>query len=148
MNNWPQTSIDTEKAITMCFACGSDNPIGLKLNFRWENKTATAEFTPTELHQGWSGILHGGIVSCLLYEALTYAAYFDGLDCITAKMETRLRRPAMIGEPLILTSNIAKKTRKLVETRATLSLKDGTVVADGNATMFVVNTRQRTENDR
>jgi len=126
----------------MCFACGRDNPIGLKLNFEWDNNTARAEFTPSQFHQGWSGIVHGGIIGCLLDEAMTYAPYFEGLDCITAKMELRLRHPALIGESLIITSSITKKTRKLVETKATISLKDGTLVAEGTATMFVLHSKE------
>ncbi len=138
MNNWPQISIDTKKSLNMCFACGRDNPIGLKLNFKWDNNRATAEFTPSKFHQGWSGIVHGGIINCLLDEAMTYAPYFEGLDCITARMQARLRRPALVGEPLIITSSITKKTRKLVETKAAISLKDGTPVAESTATMFIV----------
>lgn len=142
MNNWPQVSGDMVKDATMCFVCGRNNPIGLKLNFKWDNNTAKAEFTPTELHQGWSGIVHGGIVSCLLDEGLTYAAYFAGIDCITAKMQVRLRRPALVGELLVITSSISKKTRKLVETQAVISRKDGTPVAEGTATMYIVGTRK------
>ena len=81
-------------------------------------------------------------MGCLLDEGLTYAAYFEGINCITARIQVRLRRPALIGEPLVITSSITKKTKRLVETRATISLKDGTPVAEGTATMFVVGTRE------
>ena len=141
MNIWPQVSIDTEKSLTMCFGCGQDNPVGLKLQFSWDNEIAGAEFTPNKSHQGWSGIVHGGIIGCLLDEAMTYAPYFQGIHCITAEMQVRLRRPALIGEPLIITSSIAKKTRRLVETKATISLKDGTLVAESTATMFVIHSK-------
>ena len=142
MSIWPQVSIDTEKSLTMCFACGQDNPIGLKLNFEWDNGTVRAEFTPGQFHQGWSGVVHGGIIGCLLDEAMTYAPYFEGLDCITAKMEMRLRRPALVGEHLVITSSITRKTRKLVETKAAISLKDGTLVAEGTATMFILRLKE------
>ena len=141
MKTWPQISIDTEKSLAMCFGCGQDNPIGLKLNFKWDNKTVRAEFTPNKFHQGWSGTVHGGIIGCLLDEAMSYAPYFEGIHCITAKMQVRIRRPALIDEPLIITSSTIKKTRKLVETKAAISLKDGTLIAEGIATQFVINTR-------
>ena len=35
----------------LCFACGADNPIGLKLLFRFEDGKAKAEFTPGPYHQ-------------------------------------------------------------------------------------------------
>ncbi len=141
MTNWPQISIDMEKDIGMCFACGKDNPIGLKLQFDWDGKTARAEFTPSELHQGWSGIVHGGIISCLLDEAISYATRFEKLHTVTAKLQVRIKSPIPIGEPLSITGNITKKSRKLVETKAAIFLKDGTPVADATGTHFVLNTR-------
>ena len=141
MVNWPQISIDTDKGYSMCFGCGQDNPIGLKLNFNWDGKTAMAEFTPTKFYQGWSGLVHGGIITCILDEAMGCAALFGGVKCITAKMQVKLRRPALIDEPLIITSSIIRNTRRLVETKANISLKDGTPVAEGTATQFVINTK-------
>ena len=141
METLPQISIDTEKSLAMCFGCGKENPIGLKLKFKWDNGTARAEFTPNEFHQGWSGIVHGGIISSLLDEAMSNAPYFEGIPCLTAKMQVRIRRPALTGERLIITASITKKSRRLVETRAAISLEDGTPVAESMATMFVINSK-------
>jgi len=142
MKNWPQISVDTERGYSLCFGCGQKNPIGLKMSFQWDGKTARAEFTPNKSHQGWFGIVHGGIIGCLLDEAMSYAPYFEGIHCITAKMQVRIRRPALIGEPLIITSSITLKTKRLVETRAAIALKDGTPVAESTATMFVIDSKQ------
>ena len=142
MKNWPQISVDTEKGYRLCFGCGRDNPIGLKLSFQWDGKTARAEFTPTELYQGWSGLVHGGIMICLLDEAMAYAALFEGMNCVTAKMQVKLSRLAPIDEPLIITASTIKKTRKLVEAKAAISLKDGTLIAEGTATQFVIKTSE------
>jgi uncharacterized protein (TIGR00369 family) len=143
MANWPQVSVDVEKELEMCFACGQKNPIGLKLKFGWDGKVARTEFTPNKLHQGWAGVVHGGIISCLLDEAMSYAALFSGANSLTAKMQTRFRRPLQIDEPLTVTASLTKKTRKVVEAKAEMSLKDGTVVADSTATMFVLGQRKK-----
>jgi uncharacterized protein (TIGR00369 family) len=143
MTNWPQVSIDMEKELNMCFACGQKNPIGLKLSFSWDGKVARTEFTPSELHQGWGGVVHGGIIGCILDEAMSYATLFNGVKSLTAKMQTRFRRPLEIGEPLIITASVTKKTKRLIEAKAEMSLKDGTPVAESTATMFVIS--QRTE---
>jgi len=140
---WPDIQIDTNRDYSLCFVCGKNNPIGLKLDFRQEGKTARAEFTPTEFYQGWHGIVHGGIIACLLDEAMSYAALFEGVNCITASMKIRLRRPVAIGEPLIITGLIIKKMRRLVETGGNISLKDGTPVAEATATHFVLNSKPK-----
>ena len=102
MVNWQQLAVDFDKRYSMCFGCGQDNPIGLKLNFKWDGKTARTEFTPGKLYQGWAGLLHGGIIICILDEAMGYAAIFEGMNCVTAKMQVKLIRPALIDEPLII----------------------------------------------
>ena len=134
----PQVSINTDLSEGLCFGCGQNNPIGLKLSFRQDGKTVRAEFTPSKLYQGWPGVVHGGIIICMLDEAMSYAAHFEGISCLTAKMEIKFRSPVQIEEPLIITSSITRNTRKLVETEAKVCLRDGTVVAEGTATQFVV----------
>jgi len=142
MANWPQVSVDTEKEFYMCFVCGQKNPVGLKLNFAWDGKTARAEFTPGKFHQGWSGVVHGGIISCVLDEAMSYAALFEGVNTITAKMQARFKRPVQIGEHVVITGWVTKKSRRLVEAKGEVSLKDGTPIADSTATMFILSPRE------
>ncbi|MBC8429389.1 MAG: PaaI family thioesterase, partial [Dehalococcoidia bacterium] len=118
------------------------NPCVLKLNLERGGKSARADFTPNKFHQCWSGLFHGEIKSRLLDEAITYNPLFEGVSSLTAKMQTRFRRPAQIDEPLIITASLTKKTRKLVEAKAEISLKDSTLVADSTATMFILNQRE------
>ena len=134
----PRVSINTDLSGGLCFGCGRNNPIGLKLSFRWDGKTARAEFIPGELHQGWPGLVHGGIITCLLDEAMSYATHFEGISCLTAKMEIRLKRSASVTEPLVITSCVTRNSRKLLETKAQVSLRDGTLVAEATAKQFVV----------
>ena len=126
-----------------CFVCGDDNPIGLKLQFRRDGKTARAEFTPTKFYQGYSGVVHGGIIATILDEAMGYATRCANMNCVTASMQTRLRRPALIGEPLIITSSMTENRRRLVTTKATVSLKDGTAVAEATARQFVIDQKPK-----
>ncbi len=137
MRTRSQLSLNTSPDYSYCFACGRDNPIGLKLRFEWDGTTARTEFIPHEQHQGWEGIVHGGIIISLLDEAMAYAAFFEGLACVTAEVKARLKLPAPVNEPLTVTGWLTKKTRKLLESRSTVALKNGTVIAEGNAVHFV-----------
>lgn len=134
----PQVSINTDMSEGLCFGCGQNNPIGLKLSFEWDGRTARTEFTPDKLYQGWPGLVHGGITTCMLDEALAYAARFEGKNCVTTKMETRFRRLASVEEPLIITASVTRNTRRLIETKAQVSLRDGTVIAEARAKHFVI----------
>lgn len=143
MTNWPKLSVDIDKDFDMCYACGQKNPIGLKLKFDRHGDGVRAEFTPSELHQGWSGVIHGGIIGCILDEAMSYAALAAGVNSLTARMQTRFKRPLPTGQSLVITAHITKQTRKLIETKAEMRLKaDGTPIADSTGTMYVHSQRE------
>jgi len=122
----------------MCFGCGRNNPCGVKLRFHWDGKVAKSEFTTTELHQGWKDIIHGGILTTLLDEAMAYAAYFENVAGVTGTMEVKFRRPVSIGQQLKITAWITNRERRFAETRAQLTLSDGTVVAEAKATQYII----------
>ncbi len=81
----------------MCFVCGRDNPIGLRLTFETDGQCVVTEFTPRPEHQGYPGVLHGGIASALLDEVLGRTAIAYGRFMMTAQMEVRYRVPIPIG---------------------------------------------------
>jgi acyl-coenzyme A thioesterase PaaI-like protein len=143
MGIWPQVNMDLPEGYSHCFGCGQDNPIGLKLKFERDGKGVKGQFVAGEQYQGWPGYLHGGIVGCLLDEAMSYAALFEGQRSLTARMEMRLKKLVPINEPLTITGAVIRKTRKVIECISAVSLKDGTIVAEGKATQFVVGTNTK-----
>jgi acyl-coenzyme A thioesterase PaaI-like protein len=130
------------KGYDMCFGCGETNPIGLKLKFKWDGTTARAEFTAGKNLQGWSGYIHGGIIACILDEAMGTVAMCAGYTNVTAKMQTRYRKMAPIETPLLVSCTITNKTSRLIETDAKLSLQDGTVLAEATSTQFIIGPRE------
>ena len=130
----PQISIGISD---LCFGCGQNNPCGLKLKFEWDGKQVRGEFTPNKFHQGWEGIIHGGIITTILDEAMGYAAFYEDIRCVTGAMQTRFKRPLLIDEPIIVTASLTKKTRRFVETEAKVTLMDGTLIAECTAMQYV-----------
>ena len=96
----------------LCFACGPDNPIGLKIVFRYEDGKAKAEFTPGPYHQSWDGVFHGGLLALCLDEAGGYAVYFQGIKALTARMDMRLRKTIRPGKRFISPGKSGKKTAR------------------------------------
>jgi len=118
-----------------CFACGSDNPHGLRLKFHYFRPgTCQAEFVPEQRHQGWKGILHGGIVSTLLDEALAHAV--GGADggggasgAVTAELTVRFKKPVRIGSRIILTGKMENDQGRMVEAVSELTDENGLLLA-------------------
>ena len=133
----PKVTLNSDLNEGFCFGCGINNPIGLKLKFIRDGDSLRTEFTPHEHHQGWPGLLHGGILACLLDEVMSNAAYATGNTCLTASITVRQRKPVEVGIPLVITARITRHRKKLIETEGTVCLKDGTVIAEGSAKQFV-----------
>ena len=122
----------------LCFACGEENPIGLKLKPIYDGEKVRAEFTPGEFHQGWGSMVHGGILYTLLDEVTAYAILCHGVDFgVTAKSEVRFKEVVPIGEPIQISAWVTKLTKRLVETKGVLALKDNTVIAEGSSLFYV-----------
>jgi acyl-coenzyme A thioesterase PaaI-like protein len=133
----PKVTLNTDLNEGFCFGCGQNNPIGLKLNFTRDGDVIRTEFTPDKAHQGWPGLLHGGILGCLLDEAMSNIAYATGNTCLTASIEIRLRQPVKVEVPLVITAWVTRQRKKLIETAGQACLKDGTVIAESTAKQFI-----------
>ena len=144
METWPKVELSPQEGYNMCFGCGKDNPIGLKLKFTWDEKTKTAstEFIPVDNLQGWNGYLHGGITAFLLDEAMGWVAMFAGYNNVTARMQVRYRQMVPIGKSYTVTCSITRKAKRLIETAAVLADKDGNIYAEATSTQFVVGLRE------
>ena len=72
MSIWKDAALWDTKDVPMCFGCGRDNTIGLKLDFHQEGESVRAEFIPGEMYQGWPGVVHGGLICTMLDEVIGY----------------------------------------------------------------------------
>jgi acyl-coenzyme A thioesterase PaaI-like protein len=123
----------------MCFVCGMENPIGLKQFFYEDgNGRVMTTFTPGEEHQGYPGVLHGGIAATLLDEVLGRVIIGRGEWLMTARIEIRYKKMIPLDQSLTIVGEVVRKTRRLVEARGELLLADGSVAVTATATYLPV----------
>ena len=121
-----------------CFVCGPKNPIGLKLDFTFNGKTISTEFTPQKEHQGYMNIVHGGIISTLLDEVMVKLAIEMDLPAVTAHMDIRLRKAVNVGEKIIFIAEMVRNTRKTIEIYAKAVIADDILVADAKGKLIKI----------
>ena len=120
-----------------CYVCGKDNPAGLQAGFEVDKnaRTITGRFTPRQEHEGWQGIVHGGIVATLLDEAMVKLAAHLGIPAVSAEITVKFRAPAAPGEELVISGRIVKEANRLIEAEATVS-KGLIVVAEAKGKLL------------
>lgn len=113
-----------------CFGCSVENERGLGLVFRRGEGLVEAQTTLGHAFAGYDGLVHGGIVSTLLDEAMGWAILeLAGRFAVTRSLTVDFRRPVFIGKPLTIQARIAGE-----ETDGALRVEAG--VTDGRGRLL------------
>ncbi|MHB1126881.1 MAG: PaaI family thioesterase [Bacillota bacterium] len=114
---------------TKCFGCGPDNPVGLKLKFVEDGDLFYTDFVPQDIHQGYDGMVHGGITTAVLDELMANHVMAKGIWVVTVEIGVRFLHPVPIGEKVRFVSRIINSNRRLYEVEGWAELPDGKVAA-------------------
>jgi acyl-coenzyme A thioesterase PaaI-like protein len=135
----------------MCFVCGKRNPIGLKVDFELDraNLRIHGRFVPRTEHQGYTGIMHGGLVSTLLDEAMVKLLWDAGIHAVSASLQVKLIRPARVGETIVITGWVDADRGRVIHTGARLEDLSGAVLAEATGKCVRVSSKEerRAESD-
>jgi acyl-coenzyme A thioesterase PaaI-like protein len=113
-----------------CFGCGDLNPAGLKLEFRTEGRKAVADFLPQEQHQGYAGLVHGGVAATALDEAMGWAMRPLGVWSVTGKMEVRYRQPLPLHQRAVVSGEVTRNRGRWLEVRGEIRNEEGRLMAE------------------
>ncbi|WP_028844689.1 PaaI family thioesterase [Thermodesulfovibrio thiophilus] len=120
-----------------CFVCGKQNPKGLKAVFIHGNGRSQAVIVLDKEYQGYSGIVHGGIISALLDEACVYAANSLGYNTVTAELKTRFKKPAYPGETITVEAQATQLKSKLIEAKAWIKNSENSIIAEAESKLII-----------
>lgn len=121
------------KVDNMCFACGRGNPIGLRLEFRFVADDYTTTFEVRPEHQGWAGVVHGGLLATVLDETMARLLWEKEINAITGRLEVRYHKPVQVGDTVEVRGRITRQRPPIVMTAAEAVGNDGSVVAEATA---------------
>ena len=124
--------------IGMCFACGQKNPIGLKLEFTEEGDYYKTQFIPEDAHQGYTDILHGGIMSTIMDEIMGRYLYIKEIIALTVELNVRFKKAVKIGQKLIIEGRIVNNRGRIIEMKGVAKLENGLVVAEATGKFIKV----------
>jgi uncharacterized protein (TIGR00369 family) len=129
---------------SMCFICGQRNPIGLKIEFDVDDENLTIEgsFVPRSEHQGYTGMMHGGLACALLDEAMVKVLWESGITAVSATLNVRLAKPVPLGERVIIEGRVTSRRGRVYNMAASLKNEAGTVLAQAEGKCVQVSRKE------
>ena len=126
-SSWkPLAKVDRE-----CFACGPENKYGLRMNFESNGAMLRSRLTLEKQFCGWSNLIHGGILSTILDETMSWTVIsLTGSFMLTKGMQVNYLKPVRVGMTVTATGQITKRIGdRKVEVEAEIADQDGRICA-------------------
>ncbi len=118
-----------------CFGCSPINPSGLQMKFYTTDASVFSEVTVPKHLCGWNNLIHGGVLSTILDEIMSWAAiYLLKRITLTKSMTIDFLKPVYIGHPLKAEGKVLElKGKHEAVMEGILSNSDGTIYTRSTA---------------
>ena len=119
-----------------CFACSPRNTAGLQMKFFTHAESVYSRVTIPEHLCGWNNVAHGGVVSTILDEAMSWAAmYLLKRVSLTQTMSVEFIKPVIMGTVMEAESNVVElRGRRDAIIKGVLTNTEGKVCATSTGT--------------
>ena len=121
-----------------CLACGSENPIGLRVRLRFDDRWVWSEYRPSETYRTADGRIAPALFTVLLDEmAWWLGALATGEAGVTTDIHIAFHRPTHpFGEPLLAVGSrdrvaVTDEKGHFWRTETAVLAADGTLLASG-----------------
>ena len=96
-----------------CFACSPINPAGLHMEFFTDDRSVFSSLVIPDHLCGWDNIVHGGIVSTILDEIMSWSAIYLLQNYILTKSITvDFLKPVFVGDQVRAVGQVGAQTGK------------------------------------
>ncbi|MBC8428726.1 MAG: PaaI family thioesterase [FCB group bacterium] len=82
-------------------------------------------------------MLHGGIISTLMDEAMAYAVSSVAGEAATVELNVKFKKPVVCGKEVLVEAEVVEHKKRLIRLKATLT-QNGETKASATATFLAV----------
>ncbi len=94
-----------------CFGCSSQNSYGLQMKFYTNDEALFSKIIVPGHLCGWNNFVHGGIISTMLDEVMSWSAiYLLNRIILTKSMTVDFLKPIFIGDELTVKGTVQSRT--------------------------------------
>jgi uncharacterized protein (TIGR00369 family) len=123
-----------------CFACGKNNPDGMRLRFTYDEKLNgyVSRFRLDKRYTGPPGHCHGGIIATILDEAMGKVNKIRQVVAMTVEMTVNYRKPVPLNQSLRVESReVSVKGRKHIN-QAEIKNQQDEILATARGTFIAI----------
>jgi uncharacterized protein (TIGR00369 family) len=123
-----------------CFACGMNNPDGMRLKFTLDEKTKTSQcrFRLSKRYTGPPGHCHGGIIATILDDAMGKVNKLRHVVALTKEMTIEYIKPVPLHKPLRVEGREVKVEGRQHINMAQILNERGEVLARSRGTFIAI----------
>ena len=111
-----------ERLHGQCVLCGANHPHGLRLRFSvHEDGHVESTCDCPRNWQGYTGHLHGGVISALLDSAMTNCLFAHGHMGMTGELKVRFLKPVLVEQSAVISAHLIESHGPLFCLSATLT---------------------------
>lgn len=117
-----------------CFVCGIGNPIGLKLDLLSDGKVVETRVRFRAEHAGFSGVIHGGLVTTVLDEVMAWVIGVNTRSfAFAAELNVRFLRAVAPDTTMIARAELVENKRgRLFLTRGEIRTEAGEIAVEAS----------------
>jgi uncharacterized protein (TIGR00369 family) len=96
-----------------CFGCSPTNPSGLQMTFWADETSVTSNVTVPQHLCGWNNLVHGGVLSTILDEIMSWAAiHLLKQVPMTKSISIEFIKPVVVGDLLKVQGKVLDKVSR------------------------------------
>ena len=124
-----------------CFICGDRkaNPCSMSIRFYWDGEKIDTIVRPEDYYMGFDRIVHGGIQTAIMDEAMGWAAVCArGRMAYSGEITIRFNRPLPPGTEVKVKAWLEEDRKRLLIARGQIEDGDGNIYARGRGKYFPI----------
>ena len=94
------------------------NPIGLRMEVSFHDNQAYSRLSLKREFQGWSDIVHGGVMATILDEIMAHAVLHYVGQAVTTSLQVTYRVPLKVGEEFEAIGYVAEQKSRVTVAKA------------------------------
>jgi acyl-coenzyme A thioesterase PaaI-like protein len=122
-----------------CIVCGQENNHGMKINYQLTPKgIISAQWIPSEKYEGLKGIIHGGILTAVIDEAMSKTIIAMSIEALTVELNVRFHNYVTSGDKLRISAGIVKKEKRKIITEGFIVREPDEKILHAGATFLII----------